>query len=226
MAARLADGFRRLCFAIALILSCAPAHIAPAAAQAPGSAGQKPLTIVMLGDSLTAGYGLPQAAALPAVLERLLNAKGRAVRIENAGVSGDTASGGLDRLDWAVGEGIDGVIVALGANDMLRGIDPEVTRKALAEIVARLKERRIPVMLVGMRASPNLGADFVSRFDGLYPALAEAEGLVLYPFLLEGVATDRRLNQPDGIHPTAEGIERIAGMMLPKVEEFLDRLRS
>jgi acyl-CoA thioesterase-1 len=186
----------------------------------------RPLTIVVLGDSLSAGHGLPRAAAFPEVLERTLRTRGHNVEMVNAGVSGDTAIGGLERLDWSVPEGTDGVIVALGANDMLRGIDPAVTRQALEAIVTRLKARGIPVMLAGMYAQRNLGPAYTERFDAIYRELAERHGLVLYPFFLDGVAGDRALNLPDGLHPTAQGIERIVERILPSVEVFLGRLNA
>jgi acyl-CoA thioesterase-1 len=179
---------------------------------------------VVLGDSLVAGYNLPQAAAFPAVLERALRARGHNVEIANAGVSGDTASGGLDRLDWSVPDGTNGVIVELGANDMLRGLDPAIPRRAIDTIVTRLKERNIPVMLAGMMASRNLGADYAKAFDSIYPDLAAKHGVVLYPFFLDGIVGDRSLNLPDGIHPTARGVEVIVERILPTVETFLARL--
>lgn len=184
----------------------------------------RPLRLVALGDSLTAGYGLPAEAAFPQALERALKARGHKVEIANAGVSGDTANAGLDRLDWSVPDGTDGVILELGANDMLRGLDPAVPRKAIAEIVARLKARNIPVLLAGMSAAPNLGPDYARAFDKLYPEIAERQGLVLYPFFLDGVAGNRSLNLPDGLHPTAKGVEIIVERMLPTVETFLKRL--
>jgi acyl-CoA thioesterase-1 len=180
--------------------------------------------LVALGDSLTAGYGLPQAAAFPTVLEAALKARGHQVEIANAGVSGDTASGGLDRLDWSVPDGTDGVILELGANDMLRGTDPAITRRALETIITRLKARNIPVLLAGMLAGRNLGPDYVARFDAIYPDLAKQYGLVLYPFFLDGVAGEARLALPDGLHPTAEGVRIIVDRILPSVETFLARL--
>ena len=186
----------------------------------------KPITIVALGDSLTAGYQLPASAALPAVLERNLRASGLDVRIENAGVSGDTASGGLERLDWAVGEGVDGVIVALGANDMLRGVDPAQTEKSLEQIIRRLKERRIDVLLAGMFATPSLGQEYVKIFNAIYPALAQRHGVQLYPFLLEGVAQQPKLNLPDGIHPNREGVEVVAKGMEPVLARFVAQIAA
>jgi acyl-CoA thioesterase-1 len=209
-----------------IIFACAAAlavMIAPASAPL---AQAQPLRLVVLGDSLAAGYGLPQEAAFPAVLERALKAKGYRVEIANAGVSGDTSSGGLDRLDWSVPDGTDGVIVELGANDMLRGLDPAVPRRAIGAIVERLKARNIPVMLAGMYASRNLGPDYVQKFDSLYPDIAKRHDLVLYPFFLDGVAGERSLNLPDGLHPTAKGVEIIVERILPTVESFIGRLSN
>ena len=186
----------------------------------------EPVRIVALGDSLTAGYQLPASAALPAVLERNLRAAGRDVRIDNAGVSGDTASGGLERLDWALGQGADGVILALGANDMLRGVDPAQTEKALDEIVSRLQAKNLKVLLVGMLASPSLGPEFVQRFNAIYGRLAERHGVLLYPFILQGVTQNPRLNLSDGMHPNREGVEVIAKSMQPAVERLIDQIRS
>jgi acyl-CoA thioesterase-1 len=192
----------------------------------PASAAERTVKIVALGDSLTAGYQLQGTAAFPVQLERALNAKGLAVEVANAGVSGDTSSGGLARLDWSVPAGTDAVILELGANDMLRGVDPKVTREALAEIVRRLKARNIEVLLCGMRAAPNLGPDYVRTFDAIYPELAAANDVLLYPFFLEGVVADPKLNIGDGLHPTAAGVARIVSGMLPKVEAMLARVRA
>lgn len=211
-------------FAVLATLVCALAHIDGAAAQ--NRADTRPIKLVALGDSLTAGYNLPGSAAFPTVLERALKARGHAVEVANAGVSGDTASGGLDRLDWSVPDGTHGVILELGANDMLRGLDPAVTQRALEGIVTRLKERGIAVMLGGMVAARNLGPDYVVRFDAIHRDLAQRYDLVLYPFFLDGVAGDRSLLLPDGLHPTARGVERIVERILPSVEEFLDRVRK
>jgi acyl-CoA thioesterase I len=194
-------------------------------ARAQGAA-MRPLKLVALGDSLTAGYGLPGEAAFPAVLERALRAKGYAVSIANAGVSGDTTSGGLARLDWSVPDGTDGVILELGANDMLRGIDPNIPRRALDEILARLRERGIPVLLTGMYASRNLGAEYVARFEAIFPDLAKKYGVPLYPFFLDGVAGVRELALPDGLHPTAKGVQVIVERILPTVEGFVAQLAA
>ena len=185
-----------------------------------------PVKIVALGDSLTAGFGLPREDAFPAKLEAALKTMGLAVEIANAGVSGDTASGGLARLDWSVPGGTDAVILELGANDALRGLDPKVTRAALEGILRRLKERGIAVLLAGMRAPPNLGADYVGVFDAIFPELATEHDALLYPFFLDGVAADRALNQPDGLHPTARGIDAIVQRILPKAEELVARVKA
>jgi acyl-CoA thioesterase-1 len=181
----------------------------------------KPVKLVVLGDSLSAGLGLPAQEAFPAKLQKALQAKGIEIDMTNAGVSGDTASGGRDRLDWSVPEGTEGVIVELGANDALRGIDPDLTRTALTDIVQRLKARKIPLMLCGMLAPPNYGAEYAARFNSIYPDLAKKFDVPLYPFFLDGVAADARLNQADGIHPTAEGVDIIVGNIMPTVEAFL-----
>lgn len=197
-----------------------------AALLAPAAAAEKPIKIVALGDSLTAGYQLPMSAAFPAQLEKALKARGVKVEIANAGVSGDTASGGLSRLDWSVPDGTDAVIVELGANDMLRGVDPKVTREALEQIVARLKQRGIEVLLAGMRAVTNYGEDYAKRFNAIYPELATTHNLVFYPFFLDGIVTDPKLNQRDGLHPTEAGVETIVTRITPKVEELIARVRA
>ena len=184
------------------------------------------MKIVALGDSLTAGYGLPAQDTFPAKLEKALHAKGLAVEVANAGVSGDTASSALARLDWSVPPGTDAVIVELGANDMLRGVDPKVTRRALEEIMRRLTERRIAVLLAGMRAAPNLGADYGRDFEAIYADLAAKYDPVFYPFFLDGVAVEATLNQRDGLHPTRAGVERIVAGILPKAEELVARVRD
>jgi acyl-CoA thioesterase-1 len=190
------------------------------------AAADRSIRLVALGDSLTAGYGLPQAAAFPTVLEAALKARGKSVTIANAGVSGDTSAGGLDRLDWSVPDGTEGVILELGANDMLRGVDPAMTRKNLDTIISRLSARKIPVLLAGMYAARNLGADYVARFDAIYPDLAKQYGLVLYPFFLDGVAGQSKLALADGLHPNAEGVRLIVDRILPTVESFLARLTA
>lgn len=212
--------FRRL----ALVALALAAFALPRAGDA--ARAQEPLTIVAMGDSLTAGYGLPAPDSFPARLEAALRERGHHVKVINAGVSGDTASGGRDRLDWSVPDEADGVIVALGANDMLRGFDPAVTEAALEAIVARLKERGMGVLLAGMMAGRNLGPQYVERFDAIYPALAERHGVALYPFFLDGVAGEAALNLDDGIHPNAEGVAIMVERMLPSVEAFIASLSA
>ena len=190
-------------------------------AQPPAAALAKPVKVVAFGDSLTAGLGLMGNEAFPVRLQKALESKGIKVDMTNAGVSGDTASGGRDRLDWSIPEGTDAVILELGANDALRGTDPAVTRAALADILTRLKARKIAVLLCGMMAPPNYGTDYADRFNAIYPELAKKFDVPFYPFFLEGVAAEARFNQKDGIHPTAEGVDAIVKNMLPTVEAFL-----
>jgi acyl-CoA thioesterase-1 len=204
--------------AAALVALCMCLFISPEAAMA------RTIKLVALGDSLTAGYGLPPGHGFPAVLQKALQAKGRDVVVADAGVSGDTTAGGAQRLDWAVPEGTDGVILELGANDALRGLDPAAARRSLASILDRLKARNVPVLLAGMYAPRNLGPGYHEAFDAIYPDLAKQYGLVLYPFFLDGVVGQARLNLPDGLHPTAEGVQVIVERMLPTVERFLDRV--
>lgn len=180
-----------------------------------------PYRIVGFGDSLMAGYGLDAGQGFPERLQKALRDRGHDVVIANAGVSGDTSSGGLARLDWSVPDGTRLVILELGANDMLRGIGPEVTERNLNALIARLKERGIAVLLAGMRAAPNLGPDYQSAFDSIYPRLAGKHGVALYPFFLDGVAADRALLLEDGMHPNARGIDRIVEKVLPEVERIL-----
>jgi len=183
--------------------------------------GARPLRIVALGDSLVAGYGLRGVEALPARLQQALAAEDLKVEIVNAGVSGDTAADGLARLDWAVPEGTDAVILELGANDALRGVDPAATRQALDAVLRQLKERRIPVLLCGMLAPRNMGTAYAKAFDGIFPALAAAYNVPFYPFFLDGVAADPALNQRDGLHPSAAGVDVIVERILPKTEELI-----
>jgi acyl-CoA thioesterase I len=189
------------------------------------SAAARTLQIVALGDSLTAGLGLPPGQSFPDVLQRSLKAKGYDVEIANAGVSGDTAADGLARLDWATPDGVDAAIVEFGANDMLRGYDPAATKKTLSEILSRLQARHIPILIAGMRAAPNLGPEYDKSFDAIYPDLAQQYGAVLYPFFLDGVAGDPKLNQKDGLHPTKEGVETIVARIMPSVEALIAKVR-
>jgi acyl-CoA thioesterase-1 len=204
-----------------LTIACIAALLGPVRAQE-----SAPVKIVALGDSLTAGFGLPVEAAFPARLEAALKARGIAATVANAGVSGDTASGGLARLDWSVPDGTDAVILELGANDALRGVDPAATRKALDEILMRLAARNIPVLFCGMRAPPNMGPEFGREFDAIFPALATTHRVVFYRFFLDGVAADPKLNQGDGMHPNPAGVDLIVSRIMPKVEELVARVRA
>lgn len=208
-------------FAHIIVLILAFLMTDQALAQAPAVASAKPIKIVAFGDSLTAGLGLPVNQAFPARLQKALESKGIKVEMINAGVSGDTTSGGRERLDWSVPEGTEAVILELGANDAMRGTDPKVTRAALSDILTKLKARKIAVLLCGMLAPPNYGADYAARFNAIYPELAKTFDVPLYPFFLEGVAAEGKLNQGDGIHPTAEGVDLIVKNILPAVEAFL-----
>lgn len=196
------------------------------AALAEGTTGTAaPVGLVVLGDSLSAGYGLGPGEGFTDQLQKALVARGHAVTVVNAGVSGDTAAGGLARLDWSVGPDAQAVIVELGANDMLRGFDPDQPREALDAILSRLGERKLPVLLAGMRAAPNLGPDYAKRFDSLYPDLAAKHGAMLYPFFLDGVAAEQDLLLADGMHPNAAGIAVIVERILPAVEDLVAQVR-
>lgn len=205
------------------LVSAIGLHMGP-----PGAAWAQaqPVTIVAFGDSLTAGYGLPGPDAFPAKLAAALKAKGENVEIANAGVSGDTTTGGLARVEWSVPDGTDAVILALGANDLLRGIDPAVTEKALDGILAKLTVRKIKVLLAGMLAGKNMGAEYEARYNAIFPALAKKYDVLFYPFFLDGVATDRALNQQDGIHPNAAGVDAIVARILPNVDALIAQVRA
>jgi acyl-CoA thioesterase-1 len=192
----------------------------------PAARAESPVRIVALGDSLIAGLGLPQQDGFVPRLQAALAAKGIAVEIANAGVSGDTSTDGLARLDWSVPPGTEAVIIELGANDMLRGIKPQVTRDALDAILRRLTERHIAVLLCGMRAAPNLGIDYGSSFERIYPELATKYSALLYPFFLDGVAANLGLLQRDGLHPTAAGVDLMVARILPQVEQLAARARA
>jgi acyl-CoA thioesterase-1 len=185
------------------------------------AASAQPLTILALGDSLTAGYGLQPSDAFPVKLESALRARGHDVRVINAGVSGDTALDGASRLDWALAEPVDAAIVELGANDALRGLPVPQAEAALDQVLGRLADKKVPVLLAGMRAPPNLGPEYQAQFDGMYVRLAARHGARLYPFFLEGVAADPGLNQADGMHPNPAGVDVIVTRMLPDVEQLL-----
>lgn len=197
---------------------------ATALAQAANAKDTKPIKLAVLGDSLTAGYQLSASAAFPVRLQKALKERGIETDIVNAGVSGDTTSGGRDRLDWSIPKDVEGVIVELGANDALRGVDPKVSKAALEDILKRLKARSVAILLCGMYAPPNYGADYVAKFNSIYPDLAKAYNVPLYPFFLDGVVGDPKLNQSDGMHPTAEGVDAIVKRILPTVEAFLKNL--
>ncbi len=185
----------------------------------------EPITLVALGDSLSAGYNLPQEAAFPVRLQAALRDKGYDVTVINAGVSGDTTAGGLSRLDWMLADDPDGVILELGANDGLRGLDPAKTKENLAAIITRLKSEGVAVLLAGMLAPPNLGRDYSREFNVLYGELAREQDVLLYPFFLDGVAGQPDLNLEDGIHPTPEGVNIIVSRILPMVEALIDRIQ-
>jgi len=204
-----------------LVLACigAMATLRTRMARAAG-----PLRLVALGDSLTAGFGLPQDAAFPFVLQHALSAGGRMVAIANAGVSGDTAEDGLARLDWSVPQDTRGVILELGANNMLRGLDPTRTQKALGSIIETLLDRKIAVLLCGMYAAPNLGAEYTKSFNDIYPRLADAYKLTLYPFFLDGVAGNPSLTLPDSLHPNVDGVKVIVSRILPTMESFIGQI--
>lgn len=203
--------FGRLAVALALLAATAPARAADT------------LKIVALGDSLTAGYGLPPADAFPVRLEAALKAKGHNIVVINAGVSGDTAQQGLDRLDWSLPADAGAVIVALGANDALRGVPPETTRRSLDEIVGRLTAKGLPVLVAGMIAPRNMGAGYAAAYDTIFADVARKHGQSLYPFFLDGVVLDPALNQRDGIHPNRAGVDRVVERILPSVEALIAR---
>jgi acyl-CoA thioesterase-1 len=181
------------------------------------------ITILALGDSLTAGYGLQPSEAFPVKLEQALKAKGHDVEVVNAGVSGDTALDGLSRLEWALSEEVDAAIVEFGANDALRGLQPAQAEAAIDGILAKLAEKNIPTLLAGMRAPPNLGPEYMASFDGMYARVAGKHGALLYPFFLDGVAAEIKLNQADGMHPNAAGVDVIVARILPVVEELVTK---
>jgi acyl-CoA thioesterase-1 len=199
-----------------------PALVAFLVGGAPAAWAKDAPRILMLGDSITAGYGLPEAESLPVRLQAVLRKAGHPAKVINGGVSGDTTAGGLARLDWLLGEKPDMVIVELGGNDGLRGLDPKDTRANLDRILSRLEAAKIKVLLTGMYAPPNLGREYGTEFDGIFPALAKKYGCAFYPFVLDGVATKPGLNQADGIHPNAQGVTVIVQRLLPYVVKVLD----
>ena len=204
----LREGLRPLAFAIILIGTIHPALAAPK-------------TLMLYGDSLMAGLGVAPEEAFAAQLQKSLAAAGEDVTIVNASVSGDTSGAALARLDWSLADKPDAVVLALGGNDMLRSLPPEAMAENLRAILTRLRADDIPVLLLGMRASPSLGQDYVTAFDAVFPTLAAEFDVPLYPFFLEGVALDPALNQPDGIHPNAAGVKIVVAAVLPEVENLL-----
>lgn len=210
--------FKAVALQFAVIVSCLIPGVLGASA---ASAQERTVKLVGFGDSLMAGYQLAPEEALPPRLQAALKAKGFNVTIENAGVSGDTTAGGLARVDWSVPDGTDGVILELGANDVLRGLAPAETEKNLEAIIKRLQERGIAVMLVGMLTPPNMGSEFSARFNDIYPRLAEKYQLPLHPFVLDGVVTQQDLQLEDGMHPNAKGVSVMAERMLPVAERFV-----
>ena len=215
-------------FRRAAVTAVLAALIAPVAQHAGAAAwaAERESRLLVLGDSLTSGFGLGAEEAFPARLEAALTRRGFAVKVLDGGVSGDTSAGGRERLDWALDARPDAVILELGGNDGLRGLDPKETYRNLAAILKRLKQRNVPVLVAGMYAPPNLGPDYGKEFKAVFPRLAERFGVPLYPFFLEGVAADPDLNQKDGLHPNGRGVEVIVERMLPFVARLVLQARS
>ena len=213
---------RRMLFAAVLPI----AALAPVVAAHAMDADMREKVIVAFGDSLTSGLGLAEKDAFPARLEQALRARGQKVRIVDAGVSGDTTAAGLARLDWSIPDDADAVIVELGGNDALQGLDPAAIKATLERIITQIQAKGLPILLAGMQAPPNMGKDYVEAFAAMYQDLAGRHGLILYPFFLDGVALDPALMQPDGMHPNAQGVARIVEGILPKVEELLARVEA
>jgi acyl-CoA thioesterase I len=186
----------------------------------------EPVTILALGDSLFAGYGLDQPQSYPAQLELALKAKGHDAKVLNAGVSGDTAVQGAARLGWALSDDVDAVIVELGANDALRGLPPEQAETALNEIAKTIADKKLPLLLMGMRSPPNMGPDYALKFEPMFERVAKTHGAALYPFFLDGVAADASLNQGDGIHPNPQGVAVIVARTLPAVEALISKAKE
>ena len=189
-----------------------------------GAAQARPVRILALGSSLTQGYGLPPGTEFTVQLQAALKAGGVDASVENAGVSGDTSAGGLSRLDWSLASHPDAVIIELGSNDMLRGVPPAETEKNLRAILGRLQKDHVAVLLTGMHAQRNLGQDYVNSFDGIYPRLAKNYGVVFYPFFLDGVALNPKLNQADGMHPNPQGVKIVVTRMMPYVKKMLTQV--
>jgi acyl-CoA thioesterase-1 len=190
------------------------------------SAAARPIKILAMGTSLTQGYGLPPGTEFTAQLQAALKAQGVEAEIVNAGVSGDTSSGGLSRLDWSLADHPDAAILELGSNDMLRGVPPKVTEKNLRAILSTLQKDHVPVLLTGMHAQRNLGSDYVAEFDAIYPRLAKDYPVIFYPFILDGVALNPKLNQVDGLHPNPAGVKIIVARILPDVKKLIARVAT
>jgi acyl-CoA thioesterase-1 len=186
----------------------------------------RPVRILALGTSLTQGYGLPPGTEFTTQLQAALKAQGVDAAVDNAGVSGDTSAGGLSRLDWSLADHPDAAIIELGSNDMLRGIPPTETEKNLRAILSRLQKDHVAVLLTGMKAQRNMGEDYVRQFDGIYPRLAKDYNVVFYPFILDGVALNPKLNQADGLHPNPAGVKIIVARMLPDVKKLIAKVHS
>jgi acyl-CoA thioesterase-1 len=216
------EKMKRLGAAFVLFAAALLCALAPGA----GAAKEGRPVIVAFGDSLVAGLGLPESESFPAKLEAALKARGKEVSVVNAGVSGDTTAAALKRLDWALADGADAIIVELGGNDALQGIPPEGTKANLAKIIETAKGKGLPVLLAGMEAPRNMGKDYTDAFHAIYPALAAEYGVLLYPFFLDGVALNDSLMQADGIHPNAKGVETIVEGIMPKVEELLAQIKT
>jgi acyl-CoA thioesterase-1 len=191
-----------------------------------GQVWAKPVKILALGTSLTQGYGLPPGTEFPVQLQAALKKVGIDATVINAGVSGDTSAGGLSRLDWSLADKPDVAIIELGSNDMLRGLPPAQTEKNLRALLIRLKAAKVKVLLTGMKAQRNLGADYVKSFDGIYPRLAKEQSVLFYPFMLDGVALNPKLNQADGIHPNPEGVKVMVARILPLVKTLVSQAGS
>ena len=213
--------FAKVAFRLMIFTAMIASHTASEAA---GSS--RPITIVAFGDSLTAGYGVKTSESFPVQLQMALEAKGHKVTVVNAGVSGDTTAGGRERLDWALDPKPDAVIMELGANDALRGLDPKIPQENLDKMLSDLKAKNIPVLLTGMKAPNNWGDDYAKKFDAIFPDLAAKYHVPLYPFFLEGVALDRSFTQPDGLHPTGKGVAEIVKRILPDVEALIVRVEQ
>ncbi|MBV8193127.1 MAG: arylesterase [Alphaproteobacteria bacterium] len=221
----LGSGYGRFAAAVNSLLLALMLCVSAHAQTAPPSGAPQPavpIKLAILGDSLAAGYGVKPEQSIPAKLEAALKAEGRNVTVMNQGVSGDTTAGGLERLDWMLGDKPDIVLIELGANDALRGLDPAEAERNLDAIIAKLKSEGVRVWLAGMLAPRNFGPDYIRQFDGLYKRLADKYAIPLYPFILDGVAQDPALNQADGIHPNPKGVDVIVAHLLPFVTKNLD----